>query len=61
MKIDSITRQAIVMVLDIFGWEQDGKGLTFINVAGDDTRKTFKNWTEAFVFANSTAKAGWFK
>lgn len=57
MKIDAITRERIVMVLDIFGWEQDGKGPTFINVACDGERKVFKNWQEAMDFACSTAKA----
>lgn len=61
MKIDAITKQRIVMVLDIFGWEQDGNGLTFINVAGDGTRKTFKNWDDALIFANSTTKTDWVK
>lgn len=61
IEIDAITKQRIVMVLDIFGWEQDGNGLTFINVAGDGTRKTFKNWNDALIFANSTAKASWIK
>jgi len=61
MKIDAITRERIVMILDIFGWEQDGNSLTFINVAGDGTRKTFKNWNDALIFANSTAKTAWVK
>jgi hypothetical protein len=57
MKIDAITRERIVMVLDIFGWEQDGKGPTFIHVGGNGERKTFKNWQEAMDFSRSTAKA----
>jgi hypothetical protein len=41
-----ITREQLIMIMDIHGWEQDGKGLTFVNVGGNGERKTFKNLTE---------------
>lgn len=34
----------IIINMDLLGWEQDGKGLDFINVAGNGERKHFKSW-----------------
>ena len=46
--------QRIILAMDVSGWEQDGKGKTFINVAGNKERKkerkTFRNWTEVYNF-----------
>ena len=34
----------IIINMDLLGWEQDGKGLDFINVAGNGERKHFRSW-----------------
>jgi len=41
-----ITREQLIMIMDIHGWEQDGRGLSFVNVGGDGSRKTFKSLSE---------------
>jgi hypothetical protein len=34
----------IIINMDMLGWEQDGKGLDFINVSGNGERKHFGSW-----------------
>ena len=57
MKIDAITREKIVIAMDLYGWEQDGNGPTFVNVKCDGERKTFKNWNEVLDFVVMIAKS----
>lgn len=44
-------KQAIVMALDLSGYEQDGDGLAFICLASGK-RKTFATWQDALEFVS---------
>jgi len=37
-------KASIIITMDLLGWEQDGKGLVFIRVAGRGERKSFRSW-----------------
>ena len=51
-----MSNELIAIALDLLGWEQDGSGLTFINVGGDGSRRTFRSWNDAAKFATRLTK-----
>lgn len=45
--------QGMIILMDMNGWEQDGHGPTFVNVAGNGERRRFRNWDEVCKFVMS--------
>ena len=46
---DEETKQKLVMLMDMEGWEQDGEGLRFIKPSTPEERE-FKDWEELYKF-----------
>jgi len=44
IRYNDAIKTSIIVTMDLLGWEQDGKGLDFINVAGNGERKHFRSW-----------------
>lgn len=55
MKIDAITKQKIIIAMDIAGYEQDGRELEFVNL-NNGKREIFKTWNEVCDFIVNWAK-----
>lgn len=48
--------ERIVLFMDLNGWEQDGRGMAFVNVGGDGSRREFSSWHEVLGFARGISK-----
>ena len=47
--VSNVTKQKMIIALDLQGWEQDGKGLKFCKPSTGE-RKQFKSWEEVYAF-----------
>jgi hypothetical protein len=52
------TIQSLVMIMDAYGWEQDGEELVFIHVAGDGERRAFADGKELYDFISVLFRHG---